>query len=365
MTDPAIEGDQGAVDDLCRRFRDTASTAFRGVPLYMRLSTAIGNDPAVARLLLHAPPGQRLPVLLFACVHWMLISEPGHDLRRYYPNLVADADTTDPYPAFRNFCAHHEPRLAGLLATRSTQTNEIGRCSLLLPALGIVHQEVDTELALLDVGASAGLNLLLDRYEYRYDPGGTVGGPATVVLECGTRGPLPLPRSIPPITARLGLDLAPVDVADTAATNWLEACVWPDQIARFQRLSAALDVARSHPVEVREGDAVADLAAAICELAEHGHPVVITTWVLNYVTTDERRQFVAVLDEIGRDLDLSWIVAESPALTDGLPLEVSRTTAELTQLALVRWRGGHRTVDVLADAHPHGAWLQWHTPPAG
>ena len=99
------------------------------------------------------------------------------------------------------------------------------------------------DLAHLDVGASAGLNLLFDRYEYVYDPGGAVGGPSPVRLECGTRGSVPVPPSMPRVVQRCGLDRSPVDVHDAERRRWLEACVWPDQIDRFERLRAALDIA--------------------------------------------------------------------------------------------------------------------------
>ena len=122
---------------------------------------------------------QRQPVLLFACVHDLLLAgRPDVGLASFYPDLVAEPDRGDPMPAFRAFTAAHADELAELLVTRSTQTNEIGRCALLLPAFGIVADEVGP-LAHLDVGASAGLNLLLDRYHYTYEPGGELGEPST------------------------------------------------------------------------------------------------------------------------------------------------------------------------------------------
>jgi hypothetical protein len=354
----------GPDGELAQRFREIASSAATRSPLYARLAASIADDPSTSRLLLHAPPAQRLPVLLFACVHWLLISEPDHELRRYYPNLVDEPDADDPYPAFRAFCARHEPRLAGLLATRSTQTNEVGRCATLLPALGLVADEVGA-LALVDVGASGGLNLLLDRYEYRYEPqepGAAtrrVGGPSDVVLRCGTRGAVPVPERPPALAARVGLDRAPIDLTDDDAATWLEACVWPDQADRFRRLRAAIALARADPPDVRAGDAVDDLAATVALVAAEGHVVVVDTWVLNYLSTDERRSFVGELDRLGADHDLSWVFAEAPSLVEGIPAPDLGGDSDLTALSLVRWRGGVRTVDHLATAHPHGFWLHW------
>jgi hypothetical protein len=305
-------------------------------------------------LLLLAPATQRQPVLLLACVHAILLEGGDDDLARFYPNLTARPDPGDPMPAFRAFCDAHADELAELLATRSTQTNEIGRCALLLPVLGILADEVG-ELGHVDVGASAGLNLLFDRYEYAYEPGGAVGGPSPVRLECGTRGAVPVPTSMPAVVRRCGLDRSPVDVHDPVQRRWLEACVWPDQTDRFERLRAALDIAAGEDIDVRRGDAVTDVTAIAGSL--DAHPVITNTWVLNYLTADERSAYVAALDGLGVERDLSWIFLEMPLLTPELPVRDPAQSDSV--LVLVRWRHGRRTVDHLGIAHPHGYWLHW------
>jgi hypothetical protein len=348
---------------LVQTFRATATTCERRAPLYARLCRSIAHDAATRRLLLHAPPAQRLPVLLLACVHWLLLTEPEHELRRFYPNLVASSsgrplDHGDPFPEFKAFCARNEPRLAGLLATRTTQTNEVGRCATLLPALGLLDREVGP-LALVDVGTSAGLTLMLDRYCYRYSPGGVVGDPSPVVLPCETRGEVPVPDHMPEVVARIGLDRHPIDLGDDGAAAWLEACVWPDQADRFHRLHHAIELARVEPPPIRQGDAVADLLSTIRAVAGGGHPVVTTTWVLCYLSEQQRGDFLAELDSFGRADDLSWIAAESPAQTSGLPAPDDPSVHHLTVVTSTRWRGGQRTVTHLATAHPHGFWLNW------
>ena len=101
-------------------------------------------------------------------------------------------------------------------------------------------------------------------------------------LECGTRGPVPVPAAMPPIVQRCGLDRSPVDVHDADQRRWLEACVWPDQTDRFDRLRAALELAAGEQIDIRRGDAVADTAPIAASL--DAHPVVTNTWVLNYLT---------------------------------------------------------------------------------
>jgi hypothetical protein len=345
-------------DELAQRFRAFAATAAKRAPLYCHLAERIADDPVTRRLLVHAPEQQRLPVLLFACVHWLLLNEPDQLLARYYPNLTDDVDTTDPYPAFRQFCAEHAERLADLLGTRSTQTNEVGRCATILPLLGLVADKVGP-LALVDVGSSAGLTLLFDHYECRYEPGGTVGAPSPVVLQCGTRGDVPVPERYPTVAARIGLDRSPIDLTDPEASRWLQACVWPDQPDRFHRLHAAIELAQTETPTVRAGDAVEDLAETIAVVAGQGHPVVLNTWVLNYLSDEQRLAYVAELDRLGASSDLSWIFAEMPTLVSGLPVPDDPDRAFRTVVTLVKWRQGARSVDHLADAHPHGSWINW------
>jgi hypothetical protein len=119
-------------------------------------------------------------------------------------------------------------------------------------------------------------------------------------------------------------------------------------------------MARTEGVVVRGGDAVADTPALVESAAGSGHPVVTNTWVLNYLSGPDRTAYVEALDAVGAGLDLSWVYVESPYLTPELPGADGGEPSDRTALVLVRWRSGHRTVDHLADAHPHGYWLHWH-----
>jgi hypothetical protein len=344
--------------ELAEEFRRFSMSTSTRAPLYSRLSSSIAEDPATYRLLLHAPPLQRFPVLLFAAVHALLLETPDDPLGAHYPNLSPEPPDDDPYPAFRAFCATHEPQLGGLLAQRTTQTNEVGRCALFLPLLGMIADELGP-LALVDVGTSAGLNLLLDRYSYSYEPGGEVAPGSPVALVCGTRGAVPVPAAMPTVVERVGIDRSPIDVRDDAEARWLEACVWPDQADRFRRLEAAIALARDDPPPVLVGDAIADLGPAIDARTGGGHPVVMNSWVLSYLSHDDRVAFVAELDRIGATRDVSWISIETPAQTSGLPVADELTDSEHTVVTMTRWRDGERSVAHLATAHPHGYWMHW------
>jgi len=343
---------------LGERFRSFAATSATRAPLYRRLAESIADDPDVMAPLQAAPDTQAIPVLLFAAVHHQLLGDRAAPLARHYPNITPTPDAGDPYPAFRSFVLEHVDALRTTIATRQTQTNEVGRCALFVPPMAMLDHEVGP-ISMIDVGASAGLNLLLDRYRYEYTPGGRVGPESPVHLPCSTRGHVPVPDTLPRLAAAVGIDASPIDLDDDDGLRWLEACVWPDQIDRFERLVAAIDLAREVRPVVRRGDAVDDLVATVTQAASAGHPTVTNSWVLNYLSTDARQQYVATLDQLGQQFDLSWVLAESPASTEGLPIPTTDAAEELTVLSLVRWRGGQRLVQRLATCHPHGYWMHW------
>ena len=178
------------------------------------------------------------------------------------PNLLLAAlrhvvGTPRDWPDFRCHAAPHVDAVRATMLARRTQTNEAGRCAALLPVLARLPQP----LALLEVGASAGLCLLPDRYGYDYgDRRLPAPSPDAPVFPCRAQLATPLPAALPRVVWRLGLDLDPVDVADAADCAWLETLVWPEQSDRLRRLRAALAVARRDPPRVVQGD----LLAGIC-----------------------------------------------------------------------------------------------------
>jgi hypothetical protein len=199
-------------------------------------------------------------------------------------------------------------RIRSVMLSRTTQTNEPARCSVLLPLLA----ELPEPLALLEVGASAGLCLLPDRYGYDYGRKRIEPGIAAApVFHCDANSAVPLPAKLPRIVWRRGLDLHPIDLRSEDEIGWLETLVWPGQEERLERLRAAIDVARSDPPAVVKGDLLTDLEPLMATAPNDATLVVFHTAVLAYVASQARRDQFA---ETMRKANATWISNEAPGV---------------------------------------------------
>jgi hypothetical protein len=350
-----------------------------GATTYAAICRGVAEDPELLALIGEAPVAQRRPNLLLAAVHFLLLGGTVHALGSHY-DTVQDhhvAPAGDVVADFKSFCLEHRVPLLELIAQRSTQTNEVGRCAALLPALcAIAAPYRDTEpVALLDLGASAGLNLLFDRYAYTYrqrsDGAMLRAGDATsgVDLECRLRSELSglPPLQPPPIGARVGLDRSPIDVTSEDGTRWLLACLWPDNLPRFTRLRAALHLARTtaDPPVVHQGDIVDDLQRVADTIDRTWPLVVFHSWVAAYLTKERQGQLAEAVRGLSRTRRVHYLYAESPSETPGLPTPpspVPRPTSDLAT-ALVHVGAGDTPPVRLADMHPHGTWVEWWATP--
>jgi hypothetical protein len=268
---------------IATAYAEFAAREARGEsPSYERLSLAIARDAELLGLLGTLPRAKQQPNLLLAVVR--LLGGPVDDPAAFHDFVVAN------WPAVR---AH--------LLARATQTNEVGRCALLLPVLTALPQP----LALLEVGAAAGLGLFPDRYTYRY--GDHVIGSHGPVLHCALTG-APPPTGMPDVAWRAGLDLNPLDVTDRADLAWLDALVWPEHGHRRARLRAAAAIASAEPPLLVRGDLIDDLPALAAQAPPHATLVVFHTSVLYQVPAGRRAAFAKLV----RGLPGHWIAVEGP-----------------------------------------------------
>ena len=298
-------------------------------PLYEGLTEAVAEDPQVLRLLASLPAAKRQPNLLLGVVQYLYGTAPN-------------------YPSFRRAIVEKWTEVSSTMLARRTQTNEVARCAILLPLLAALPEP----LALLEVGASAGLCLLVDRYRYDYGRGIIGQENSPVLLRCERRSSsTPVPNGLPEVVWRAGIDLDPVDPRDESATRWLEALVWPGEGDRLARLRGAIEVARQDPPRVLKADLRADLGKIIADVPSGATLVIFHSAVLAYVPSKDRDAFAAQVARLGA----VWVANEGA----GVLLAVRRQVGD-DELAEHQ---GHFLLsgdgNPIAWADPHGSWLHW------
>ena len=300
---------------------------------YERWAAGIAADPATVALIDQLPADKRQPNLVFSAA-------------RLHGAGVGE------YPEFAAWLREHWSDVVATCITHATQTNEPGRCAVLLPALAALAGP----LALIEVGASAGLCLHPDRYSYRYrftDGGEWMLHPADrahpVVLDCDVTGPAPLPERMPEIVWRAGIDLHPLDVHSDADVAWLDALIWPEHDDRRSRLRAAVAVARQEPVEIVCGDLNDQIESLVARAPDGATVVVFHTAVLAYLNEPDRNRFAAQMTR----LPVRWLSNEGQSVVPGVLERLVEAPAEASAFILAL------DGEPIALTQPHGRSLHW------
>ena len=342
------------LETLARRFRAFSERECRGVsPLYEALAAAIADDEEILTLAGQARPGQPPANMLLAAVHDLLLSgREDIPLARFYASLDSTpTPAAEAYPAFRDFCRAHAEEIGAILARRVVSTNEPARAACLLPALVRAAERLGEPLQLIEIGASAGLLLLWDRYGYDYGPAGQVGASDNgLTLSCALRGTALAgfpPARLPELAARIGLDRFPLDPRNDDDRAWLRALIWPEQQARRSRLEHALSIAAQAPPEVIAGDGIAQLESVAQRLPSDGTLCVLHAFALVQANDAEKQRFEASLESLSHRRPIARIGFEW------------QPDVEAPLVSLRLYREGTAEDDLALHADAHGAWLAW------
>lgn len=332
---------------VVEQYSDFATYARADSPCLAAWATEVVDDPDVVAWLSELPALKRQPNLVFAAARWHGVPAPGPyaGLREA---LLADDRSGGP--------------IRETIRTRRTQTNEVGRLATLLPAFAQIAAEATRPLALLEVGASAGLCLYPDRYEYDWPPVAALGGSGGPRLRCVVDGPLPEPTACPEIAWRGGVDLNPLDVADPDTLAWLETLVWPEHDDRRALLTAAAEVVVADPPTLVRGDLLVELPALVDVAARHGEVVVFHSAVVAYLVTEERAAYDEMVRGLVAEGRCRWVSNEGrgvlPSVTATLPTDPLRGGPAVPpehEGSFVLGIDGR----AVAWTHPHGRAMTW------
>jgi hypothetical protein len=277
-----------------------------------------------------------VPLRLLGAVHYLSLSG-------------AAPGAFDSWARFNEVLDEHAEPLKRFIAERPIQTNEVQRSWVLLPCfLETVRRTGADTFDLIELGPSAGLNLVWDRYRYRYEAGRWGQPDAPLELEGEERQPIPeaLLRLAPRVDRRVGVDTNPINVATDEGARLLKSFVWSDQIDRLRRLDQAIEALRAEPPALVQGDFVDLLPGLLANRRPGVLTVVFQTGVLGYLSPEQRSRLRSTLEEAGAAGQLAFVSTGGPR----------KRGATYWGVSLQTWPG-ERTL--LAEADFHGSWLEW------
>lgn len=288
-----------------------------------------------------------MPLRMAGGIHFLHLTGQADELGPVYAGEIADQAAVDAVVA--QVAAQHDLALLPWL-DGPPQTNEAGRSACVMAGLLWLSGRLGPRFELVEIGASAGVNTMMARYFY--DLGGTTAGPeySPMRIVPEWRGSPP-PANRVEITRVRGCDIAPVDLTDTAAAQRLKAYVWSDASERMARMDVAIGLATSQPPELVQMDAVDFVRQQLAKTQEPGTTrVLFHTVMWQYLPQASRDAIRVLMDEAGEaatpQTPLAW-----------LRVETNRSTFR-HELTVKYWPGGEGVVQ-LAEAHPHGAWVEW------
>ncbi|TFE23066.1 DUF2332 domain-containing protein [Cohnella luojiensis] len=333
---------------LSERFRVFAERECKdSSSLYGQLAGNIANDPKLLKLAAYSRPGQPVPNLLLGAVHYLLLGGIEHELAEYYASIVGE-----PRPSsaainyFRDFCKQYENEIIRILENKLVQTNEVRRCSYLYPSFCYIHKISQKPLALIEIGTSAGLQLLWDKYSYSYKSNKKYGNEQSALeITAEIRGdniPFLLEHS-PPVTSRIGVDLHINDLNDPEDFLWLKALIWPEHKERISYFEKAALCLEKQPLELVEEDGVSLLPNIASKITKDSTICVFHTHVANQIPHEAKIKLSEHIQNLGEERDVFHLYNNMWDLDLHLDYYVDGK--------------GHK--ETLAVTDGHGRWFQW------
>lgn len=336
------------IDNLSARFRLFADKECRGSSrLYTHLAETIAGDSALLELAAQSRLGQPVPNLFLGAIHYLLLSGIRHPLSDYYPSIVPEPkDLKSIFHCFKDFCNQYEDKIIEILKTKIVQTNEVRRCAYLYPSFCFIYNITQKPLALIEIGTSAGLQLLWDKYSYSYDSSKVYGGKQSYLdIHSEVRGgkaPFLFDVS-PPVSRRIGLDLHINNLNDPNDKLWLKALIWPEHKERISYFEKAAAHIHNEPLSLIEGDGILLLPKIASQIEIDSTICVFHTHVANQLSSEAKTMLKHQIEHLGNNREIFHLYNNMWDL----------------DLHLDYYIDGKKHQKTLAKTDGHGRWFQW------
>ncbi|QQK75328.1 DUF2332 domain-containing protein [Salicibibacter cibarius] len=333
---------------LSKRFKHFAVNECRGSSqLYEHLSQCVSEDEEMLLLCAHAREGQPVPNLFFGAVHYLLYKGKDHELKCFYGSIVESPEEEGGcFPYFKDFCQKYRNEIISIMENKSVQTNEVRRCSYLYPCFCLIYEKVKKPLALIEIGTSAGFQLLWDQYSYSYGTAEVYGNHhSDVHIKAENRGKhslFLLPES-PPVTYRKGLDLHVNNLNDNENYLWLKSLIWPNHYERRKLFERAAQEVTTTPSDLIEGDGVALLSGVVKEIPQDTAICIFHTHVANQMPHHTKRELLKKIEGIGQEREVFHLYNN---IHDG-------------DLHLDYFINGEESNLTIGNTDGHGRWFSW------
>ncbi|MGE0386030.1 MAG: DUF2332 domain-containing protein [Gammaproteobacteria bacterium] len=334
-------------------------------PLYAALSGGVAGDPDLIDIAARTRKGQPIAPTLFNAVHYLLLADPDHPLGRWYASIEEHPrDPSTAFAPFRAYCLERRDRIVEIVATRTTQATTVERAAVLMLAFARVQDATGTALSIIEMGCSAGFNLLFDRYRHEFTHGAdalpALGDPdSPVVLRPRMiHARAPLPARMPEVAVRVGVDLAPVDPHDPDTRRWMQALHPPEFVDTVRNIERAFAVRRAYPLRVLRGDAVELVGPLIDEIPG---PVCVLHSNCLYQWPEAPRQAVErILRDAGARRPVHRISMEPDFNAPARILERFPPGSSIhSELIHTLYDGGRREQTLLGYVDGHARWIDW------
>jgi hypothetical protein len=333
---------------LSQKFLTFAENECKGSSeLYEFLAIEIAKDNELLEICTYVRNGQPVPNLLFGAVHYLLLKGFEHKLKEFYPSIVVEAKPhNDSFAYFKEFCLINKNEIIHLLQIKLVQTNEVRRCAYLYPVFNFIYEKTKKPLALIEIGTSAGLQLLWDKYSYSYNANEVVGNKdSRLHITSELKGEITpfLLSTPPPVSTRMGIDLNTVDLTDEEEYLWLKSLIWPEHKDRLMMFERAASYIKECLVQLVEGDGVSLLKGIVDRVSNDSAVCIFHTHVANQMLIKTRKQLLSIVESIGKDRDVFHIY----------------NNIQDRDLHLDFYLNGAEHKHTVAETEGHGKWFKW------